>query len=171
MEQELPFQQKLVSLWEQGSRHVALSFLRRALSSENTLSEVIEALNFSGVKAYLDSITLSEVLSDEDENGLKSSSSKTKRRRRSGEEVKQIKRHLLDCLQNEASGIMDSTSLRQALEEFEYKMDTVRLNTILKELEKEGVVADMGGKPKNWRLLTVGRRSAEPMVIRKKQVS
>ena len=182
--QEDKFTHHLKSLWNQGSREVALAFLRRALTAESTLSEVLCALQFEGVSDHLEGLRLLDVV--EAPAAAKPMptpsparspvanakvSSKGKRRRRSVEEMNQVRATLLELLGDEGQSMTTSEIVAQ-LGQRGHELDSPRASLLLKQMLSENLVVDLGGKPKAWRAAsTAPQRSAEPMYIKKKQAS
>lgn len=168
------FEQRLAYLWKEGSRDIAVSFLRRAVSIDINLAELLVALQFPDVQQYLGSIRLKDVLrlSSAAPSPAKPMTvpPRAKRKRRSGEEMQQIKNHILRLLVAEP-GTLNTSQICSALQEAGHEVDTIRANVLLKALEKDGLVADLGGKPKSWRAQHPGKRTAEPVLIKKKQAS
>jgi hypothetical protein len=168
------FEQHLMSVWKQGSRDVAVSFLQRVVTPDITLSELLAALQFDGVQEYLDDISLRDVFRMASSMVASPQAMllppRIKRKRRSAEEMQQMKTQVLGMLTQE-SGTLSTSQVCAALQATGHDVDTVRANLVLKGLEKEGLVTDLGGKPKSWRAQTPGKRAAEPVLIKKKQAS
>jgi hypothetical protein len=157
------FEQHLKSLWHEGGRDQALSFLRRALNHQTSLEELLAALQFEAVAPHLATISLKDVL------GAKASAAPTpvvatahvpraaptqapkgKRRRRTAEELKQIGEAILKMLVDEP-GSLNTTQIVATLEQLGHPFDTMRVNGLLRTFEQEQQVVDLGGKPKAWR--------------------
>ena len=168
------FEQRLAYLWKEGSRDIAISFLRRAVTLDINLAELVAALQFPEVQQYLETIRLKDVLrlAQQPVVGWQPTMvpPRAKRKRRSGEEMQQLKNHILRMLVAEP-GSLNTSQICAALQEAGHDVDTIRANLLLKALEKDGLVADLGGKPKGWRAQHPGKRTAEPVLIKKKQAS
>lgn len=156
------FEQQLQSLWQEGGRDIALSFLRRAVSVDMPLGNLVAALHFPDVTRHLGTITLRDVLLSEApaEGGPRSgapsaqratASEPTRRRkRRSAEEMAQMQEALVAMLRDEP-GSLNTTQMVSALGEQGFDIDSMRVNAMLRGLGSEGMVSDLGGKPKSWR--------------------
>ena len=169
--EQIAFEQRLTTLWRQGSHDVALSFLRRALSTDNTLSEVLTALQFAGVQEYLGDIRLKDVLSIATEVKPTVLPPRVKRKRRTAEELDLIRDRILSIV-TDGPGSVTTTQICEQLQTEGLEMDALRVSLVLKTLKTEEWVVDLGGRPKAWRAGNPqGKRVAEPMMIKKKQVS
>ena len=173
------FADHLKSLWMQGSQEVTLAFLRRALTHDSTLAEVLCALQFEGVKAYLDGLRLSDVVGPIASAAPMSVTAikpvakvaKGRRRRRSLDEMNQMRTTLLQFLGDEGQNCTTSAIVAH-LAETGYEIDSARVSLLLKQMVVDNLVVDLGGKPKSWRAAsTAPQRAAEPMYIKKKQSS
>ena len=169
------FEQRLMNLWKQGSRDVAVAFLQRAVSPDISLAELMAALQFSGVQDYLDAISLRDIFRMPAAPAAAQKPAvvlpaRAKRKRRSAEEMQQMKAQILAMLVQEP-GSLSTSQICAALRDSGHDVDTIRANLMLKALEKEDLVHDLGGKPKSWRAQVTGKRTAEPVLIKKKQAS
>jgi hypothetical protein len=168
------FEERLMSLWKQGSRDVAVSFLQRVVTPDITLTELLAALQFDGVEEYLDDICLRDVfrMPARIVPGPQATvvPPRPKRKRRSPEEMQQMKAQIMAMLSQEP-GSLSTSQICAALQAAGHDVDTIRANHLLKALEQDGTVVDLGGKPKAWRAITAGKRTPEPVLIKKKQAS
>lgn len=155
-----PFDEHLKNLWTEGSRDIAVAFLKRAVSPANSLGELRSILEFDSVKPYLSNIRLSDVLGPQrGQNSVSSAASsdlgesqqQAPRRRRSAEQMQQLRQAILDLL-GESVESLNTTQITQALEQRGNDIDTMRVNLLLKGLLEDKAVRDLGGKPKGWRL-------------------
>lgn len=156
------FEQHLKSLWHEGGREQALSFLRRALSHKVSLDELLAALQFEAVAPHLGTITLTDVLGHKTVPQPQSpaaapagraaapAAAKGKRRRRTAEELKQIGDAVLKMLVDEP-GSLNTSQIVAGLQSLGHPFDTMRVNALLRGFEQEDQVVDLGGKPKAWR--------------------
>ena len=157
------FEQHLKSLWHEGGREQALSFLRRALSHQISLEELLAALQFEAVAPHLATISLKDVLAAKAPaapaptvaaapvpRAPPAPAPKGKRRRRTAEELKQIGEAILKMLVDEP-GSLNTTQIVATLEQLGHPFDTMRVNGLLRTFEQEQQVVDLGGKPKAWR--------------------
>lgn len=136
---------------------------------ENSLAEVLTALQFAGIQPYLDDIALHEVLevaAVAAPGGVVPP--RVKRRRRSADELAHIRAHILHLV-NAAATSVNTTQICDQLQSEGYELDTLRVSLMLKSLKREALVVDLGGRPKAWH--AAGKRAAEPMQIKKKQAS
>lgn len=171
------FSNRLADLWQQGGRDLAVGFLRRATSVDHTLAEVLAALQFDGVQEHLGSIRLREVFGPASQPKAPRAqadaatrpaptATKTRRHRRTSEEMQQM-RNLLQSALTDEPGSLDTVQLVQMLGDKGHKVDTIIVNTLLKALESEGHIVSLGGKPKGWRTVNTSRAAATPMIIRR----
>lgn len=174
------FSERLSSIWHQGGRELAVSFLRRAVTLDNTLAELMAAFEFEGVQGHLTSIRLKEILAPkgparplaqpQDQQLLHTTvPARQKRSRRSSDEMRQLKTRLVALLEQEEPGSLDTVQLVTALRQEGHRVDTILVNGLLKLLEDDGQVNSLGGKPKAWRVVKVHRTVAEPATIKKAQ--
>lgn len=176
------YQERLTELWNQGSKDIALAFLRRALSHTMTLDELAHALQFTEVRNHLAEIQLEDVLpalvTQAPVNRQPPAAAapvaeqqipeKSRRRRRSSQEISLLRDALMGRLQA-AVGSVTTSHLRDVLSNGGHDVDLLQLGRMLAALEQEGYITCLGGKPKAWRLKPQGRRAPEPLVIRKAQ--
>jgi hypothetical protein len=180
------FQERLNTLWNQGSKDIAIAFLRRVMASEMTLLELRAALAFPHVRPHLDNLLLGDILarapvaperaSERTAAAAGSSqaraaaaparASATRRKRRSPEEMEATRQALMGRLQA-AVGPVTTSHLRDVLNNGGHSVDLLQLGRMLAALEQDGYITCLGGKPKAWRLKPQGRRAPEPLVIRK----
>jgi hypothetical protein len=152
-----PFEQHLKNLWTEGTRDIAVAFLQRAVSPNNSLAELYSALEFEGVQPYLSSIRLSDVLASIKTRApapavtRPPASKPVNRKRRSAEQMQAMREGIIALL-SESPESLDTTQICADLAERGHSIDTMRANLLLKGLLKEGLVRDLGGKPKAWRL-------------------
>lgn len=171
------FSNRLADLWQQGGRDLAVGFLRRATSVDHSLTEVLVALQFEGVREHLDSIQLREVFAPAapaegprvpQPAPTAKAADKQRRHRRSSEEMQQMRQRLRTAL-TEEPGSLNTVQLVDMLNDDGHKVDTIIVNTLLKALEGEGFILSLGGKPKAWRTVNQSRAVATPMFIRRAQ--
>jgi hypothetical protein len=165
------FTERLSTLWEQGGRDLAVTFLRRATTLDNTLEEVLAALKFDAVRPYLSDIKLLDIFPPAAARVHQDATpqvlpARRKRQRRSADEMRQMKARLLMLLREEP-GSLDTVQMMNTLNEEGHGVDTIVVNSLLKGLEIEGDIVNLGGKPKAWRATPVGRTSAEPPIIKR----
>ena len=161
-----PFEQQLQNLWQQGGRDIALSFLRRAVTADMPLGKLMAALNFRDVTNHLGSITLREILGVSDEAEPSSAPASvapsarqgTRRKRRSADELGAIRKKLVRMLCDEP-GSLNTSQMVAGLKAEGFDFDSMRINALLRTLESEGQVSDLGGKPKSWRATSKLRQS------------
>lgn len=154
-----PYDEHLKNLWTEGTRDIAVAFLKRAIGPTTSLAELHTALQFDGVKPYLSSIRLSDVLGPvggDAARGYVAQSAaegqpRVPRRRRSAEQMQQLRQAILDLL-GESIESLNTTQICQSLEQRGHEVDTMRVNLLLKGLLTDKSVRDLGGKPKAWRL-------------------
>lgn len=156
------FEQHLKSLWHEGGREQALSFLRRALSHKISLDELLAALQFEAVEPHLATISLTDVLGQRAPSqsqgpgpaaaprAVPAAAPKGKRRRRTAEELKQIGDAVLKMLVDEP-GSLNTSQIVSGLQALGHPFDTMRVNALLRGFEQDDQVVDLGGKPKAWR--------------------
>ena len=170
--------------WRSAESTAVLYFLKRAVALDSTLDEIEAALSFEPVKEYLKNIRLGDVLGSarvQQEAPAevlkarrpirrvnKATAAPLKRQRRSGVEIQAIKDLLLTRLQKIPAGV-DTPRLAAWVNEAGHKIDTMKVNLLLNQLESSGHVQSDDGRPKTWRIKAQGRVSAEPMVIKKAQ--
>jgi hypothetical protein len=168
------FSERLSSIWSQGGRELAVSFLRRAVTLDNTLAELLAAFEFEGVRDHLGSVRLKEILAPQG-RPLQAAAptvvpARQKRSRRSSDEMRQLKTRLMNLLEQEEPGSLDTVQLVTALRQDGHRVDTILVNGMLKLLEEDGRVNSLGGKPKAWRAVKVSKAAAtEPALIKKSQ--
>jgi hypothetical protein len=168
------FSERLTSIWHQGGRELAVTFLRRAVTLDNTLAELVAAFQFDGVKDHLGNIRLKDILAPQPRQAPAAQPSgmhtvvpeRQKRGRRSSDEMRQLKSRLLGLLEQEAPGSLDTVQLMGVLRKDGHRVDTILVNGLLKTLEDEGCVSNLGGKPKAWRA-AAHKAVAEPATIKK----
>lgn len=158
------FEEQLQNLWQQGGRDIALSFLRRAVNMDMPLGKLVAALNFADVNSHLGTITLRDILTgtaavrpghgaESPGPGRPAGASPAKagrRRRRSADELAAMQKALLDMLRDEP-GSLNTTQMVASLSSDGHDIDSMRINAMLRTLGSEGLVSDLGGKPKSWR--------------------
>jgi hypothetical protein len=154
------FNEHLTNLWQQGGRELALAFLRRAINANCSLAEVLKALDFEGVRGHLADIRLNEAFATQPAapaaaanvrtGSARVPSGKRRRSRRTADEMQAMRALLQKCL-NDENGSMDTVQLVEALEAAGHDVDTIVVNTLLKALEQNGHIVNLGGKPKAWR--------------------
>jgi hypothetical protein len=154
-----PFEEHLKNLWTEGTRDIAVAFLQRALQPNSSLAELRAALQFEGVRPYLSTIRLSDVLAQAKvrpaptaPTATAASAARRPRRRRSAAQMAQM-REAIVALLSESPESLNTTQICADLSKRGHGVDTMRVNLLLKGLLKEGAVRDLGGKPKAWRLL------------------
>lgn len=170
------FSNRLADLWQQGGRDLAVGFLRRATHVDQTLAEVLAALQFEGVREHLESIRLRDVFAPAPASQApqapqaapvtQAPNKKTRRPRRTTEQMQQM-RQLLQTALIEEPGSLDTVQLVEMLGDNGHTVDTVIVNTLLKALQSEGRISSLGGKPKAWRAVSTPRAVATPMIIRR----
>ena len=154
------FEQHLKSLWQEGGRDVAVSFLKRAVSPTTPLAELLAALQFDAVSPHLAEITLKDVLpvrvpaphavATSMVHTPRAAPVKHRRRRRTADELRIIGEAILKMLVDEP-GSLNTTQIVANLEEAGHQFDTMRVNALLRGFEQEERVINLGGKPKAWR--------------------
>ncbi len=171
---------RLTSLWNEGSKEIALGFLKRATSYDMNLQELAHALQFVEVRDYITELSLDDILpqrsvpqpaqSDAHKpmRAVQKPVQKTRRKRRSSDEISALRDALMGRLQA-AVGSVTTSHLRDVLSNGGHDVDLLQLGRMLAALEQEGYITCLGGKPKAWRLKPQGRRAPEPLVIRKAQ--
>lgn len=155
-----PYDEHLKNLWTEGTRDIAVAFLKRAIGPTNSLAELHTALQFDGVKPYLSSIRLSDVLGTvrAEPTGAHAAHHASaglarapRRKRRSAEQMQELRQAILDLL-GESVESLNTTQICQSLEQRGHEVDAMRVNLLLKGLLQDKSVRDLGGKPKAWRL-------------------
>lgn len=159
------FEEQLQNLWQQGGRDIALSFLRRAVNMDMPLGKLVAALNFADVNRHLGTITLRDILTGSGAArpgaaaegagpgqpvGAAAGKTGGRRRRRSADELAAMQKALLDMLRDEP-GSLNTTQMVTSLNSDGHDIDSMRINAMLRALGSEGLVSDLGGKPKSWR--------------------
>lgn len=174
------YRARLTSLWNEGSKDIALSFLKRAVRHDMTLQELVHALQFPEVRDHIAGINLDDVLPRAAQGpqlapqlakhatGLPRPEKVARRKRRSSDEIASLRDALIGRLQA-AVGSVTTSHLRDVLSNGGHDVDLLQLGRMLATLEEEGYITCLGGKPKAWRLKPQGRRAPEPLVIRKAQ--
>jgi ribosomal protein L12E/L44/L45/RPP1/RPP2 len=174
------FKDRLNSLWNEGSKDMAIAFLRRVINVDMTLEELARALQFSEVRGHLEGMQLQDILRQAPKPMLHTvpaaaalpqaatGPAKTRRKRRTPEEIAALRDALMGRLQA-AVGSVTTSHLCDVLSNGGHDVDLLQLGRMLATLEQEGYVTCLGGKPKAWRLKPQGRRAPEPLVIRKAQ--
>jgi len=172
------YQDRLTSLWNEGSKDIAVAFLRRATSYEMSLQELATALQFEEVRKHISDLTLGDILPPKPQaQEVKTAAvrpvrtthkvaQKSRRKRRSADEIAALRDALMGRLQA-AVGSVTTSHLRDVLSNGGHDVDLLQLGRMLAALEQEGYVTCLGGKPKAWRLKPQGRIAPEPLVIRK----
>jgi hypothetical protein len=183
-----PIQERLSQLWQEGARDFAISFLRRAMHADITLSELEAILHFDAVRSELKHIRLRDVMSQkaapvgkpfelsEPASASRPSSSsapaplsrKRTGSRRSPKQTDAMKQLLLKVLADESAGL-STPNLCNKLQEGGFKADAPTATLLLRMMETSGELQSDNGRPKTWRLKDAGRRStpASSMFIRK----
>lgn len=161
------FEQQLQQMWQQGGRELAVAFLRRALSADMTLNNLLSALQFGDVTPHLKTITVRDVFGRQQPTPAAEGTAarpvraaaapKARRRRRSAAELDQVRTEVVAMLVAEP-GSLNTSQLVAGLGQKGHELDTMRVNALLRGLLKEGLVADLGGKPKAWRATPALRR-------------
>lgn len=162
------FEQQLQQMWQQGGRELAVAFLRRALSADMNLHNLLSALQFADVTPHLKSITVREVFSRQPPApsaegaaargpARAAAAPKARRRRRSAAELDEVRKLVVAMLVAEP-GSLNTTQLVAGLAQKGQELDTMRVNALLRALLKDNLVADLGGKPKAWRATPTLRR-------------
>lgn len=156
-----PYDEHLKNLWTEGTRDIAVAFLKRAIKPNNSLAELHTALQFEGVRPYLSSIRLSDVLDAVKPAAQRNPqppvgraptpAARVPRRRRSAEQMQALRQAVLDLL-GESPESLNTTQICQSLGQRGHEVDAMRVNLLLKGLLKDKAVRDLGGKPKAWRL-------------------
>lgn len=175
------YRERLTSLWNEGSKDIALAFLRRATSQDMNLEELAHALQFPQVRDHLQELTLDDVLPTKvpalvhvapatrpTARIVNTAPKPTRRKRRSSDEIAALRDALMGRLQA-AVGSVTTSHLRDVLSNGGHDVDLLQLGRMLAALEQDGYITCLGGKPKAWRLKPQGRRAPEPLVIRKAQ--
>ena len=154
------FEQHLKSLWQEGGRDVAVSFLKRAVSPSTPLVELLAALQFAAVAPHLGEIALKDVLPGRPPaphavaapiaHVPRPAPAKARRRRRTADELRVIGEAIRQMLVDEP-GSLNTTQIVASLEQAGHQFDTMRVNALLRGLEQEEQVVNLGGKPKAWR--------------------
>lgn len=170
---------RLESLWHEGSKDIAVAFLRRVISADITLEQLVKALQFEQVHAHLEGLALKDILPQVVQSLRPAVAMQARpiaaqiqqvkaprRKRRSADEVSALRDALMGRLQA-AVGSVTTSHLRDVLSNGGHSVDLLQLGRLLATLEQEGYVTCLGGKPKGWRLKPQGRRAPEPLVIRK----
>lgn len=174
------FTARLQTLWTSGTQEVAVSFLRRAVHLDMSLRELAQALAFEHATAYLDDIRLSDVLRRSQTEALqvapsaaspttaetKAEPERARRRRRGPKEIEALREMVLERLRA-SMGSTTSAHLCEVLANGGHEIDALQMNRLLGQLEEQGYVTCLGGKPKAWRLKPAGRTAPEPMQIRR----
>lgn len=177
------FEERLASLWHSGSHDVAVAFLRRAIHLDMSLRDLAQALSFEHARDHLANIRLGDVLRRSQSvaapqpaqaaatpgaSAARSAPAKVKvrRKRRGSDEMAALRELVLERLRSAIGGTTTS-HLCDVLRNGGHDVDALGINRILKQLEEQGYVTCLGGKPKGWRLKPSGRTAPEPMQIRK----
>lgn len=171
------YEERLATLWQQGNRDIAISFLKRAIGADMTLDQLAKALQFPQVREHLHTVGLRDILAPAQPAAPAASSArhastvpkarkKQRRRRRGAAEVQALKDAVIGRLQA-AVGAVTTPHLCEVLAKGGHDVDMLQMNRMLNSLEAEGYVACTGGKPRGWRLKPQGRTAPEPLVIRK----
>lgn len=171
------YEERLATLWEQGNRDIAISFLKRAIGANMTLDQLAKALQFPQVREHLHTVGLRDILmpakptapaatSQAHAMATPKAKNKQRRRRRGTAEVQALKDAVIGRLQA-AVGAVTTPHLCDVLAKGGHDVDILQMNRMLNSLESEGYVACTGGKPRGWRLKPQGRTAPEPVLIRK----
>lgn len=154
------FEQQLQNLWQEGGRDLAVSFLKRAVSPEMPLAKLVAALNFRDVQNHLGSITLRDILgavgrpeataTAEAAQERPKAKKATRRKRRSAAELDDIRSLVVGMLVDEP-GSLNTTQIVAGLAQEGQDFDSMRVNALMRTLQQEELVSDLGGKPKAWR--------------------
>lgn len=141
-----------------------------------TLRELAQALAFEHANTYLDDIHLRDVLSAPSEGAApagvevtapaEAASERARRRRRGPKEMEALRDMVLERLRA-SMGSTTSSHLCEVLANGGHDVDALQMNRLLSQLEEQGYVTCLGGKPKTWRLKPAGRTAPEPMQIRR----
>lgn len=158
-----PANERLARIWREGRREAVVTFLQRAITPDATLLDVFEALSFPEAQEHLASLRLQEILS-------KSSSAQRHRgtlpertpqrdrgghpAKRSPEEVQHMRDRLVDYLVETDTQRATTSELFGALRDEGLATAQVAVVQLIKGLEAEGVVQNMGGTPIVWKLMT-----------------
>lgn len=154
---------------------MAAAFLRRAMTPQTTLADVAKALQFDAVRDFLDTLKLSDVLREAaaarpvaSGPSVEASASpsraagpaspaaaaaapeRKRRRRRGPAQMAEIKEEIRRMLVGEP-GSLDTTQMHETLKGSGHDIDRLTLNRLLTQLEEEGQVTCLGGRPKSWR--------------------
>ena len=163
------FEDRLQQIWQQGHRSMAAAFLRRAMTPQTTLADVAKALQFDAVRDFLGSLKLSDVLREAAAARLtgpgpaaeaptapsraaapSAAPDRKRRRRRGPAQMAEIKEEIRQMLVGEP-GSLDTTQMHETLKGSGHDIDRLTLNRLLTQLEEEGHVTCLGGRPKSWR--------------------
>ena len=176
------YRDRLTSLWNEGSKDIAVAFLRRATHYDMNLQELATALQFEEVRDHISELNLGDILPHKPQaQEVKAAAARpvrsqpkpaqpSRRKRRSADEIAALRDALMGRLQA-AVGSVTTSHLRDVLSNGGHDVDLLQLGRMLAALEQEGYVTCLGGKPKAWRLKPQGRRAPEPLVIRKAQTT
>lgn len=170
-----PYEERLASLWQEGNRDIAISFLKRAITPSMTLAELAQALEFPQVREHLDDIGLTDIfvqksVAQQPRQPARTSGETAPRKRRSAAEMQALRDAVMERLQVAVSPTT-TQHLCDVLEKAGHDVDLLQINRLLNGLEADGYVLCTGGKPKGWRLKPQGRTAPDPLVIRKASAS
>ena len=177
MEANETMQERLSTLWNQGSRDLAVAFFRRAIGLDMTLAELAAALQFDHVVDHLAQIRLRDILARSEPTphaprppqvNKPSAVRDSKRSRRSPAQSRKVRTLLMDMITAAPDGI-DTRQLSSALQDNGIAIDVAKCNMVLKDMERALLIVGDDGRPRVWRLKVQGRAMAEPIVIRKSQ--
>ena len=179
MEANETMQERLSTLWNQGSRDLAVAFFRRAIGLDMSLAELAAALQFDHVVDHLPQIRLRDILARPEPTpqaarpvpvSKPSAARDAKRSRRSPAQSRKVRTLLMEMIAAAPDGI-DTRQLASALQSSGIAIDVAKCNMVLKDMERAHLIVGDDGRPRVWRAKAQGRAVAEPIVIRKSQES
>ncbi len=186
MPSETHLPEYLQTLWKETIHSKNIAFLKRALSTDISLQDLLAVLRFDALTIDRRSVTLREVLRAQPlalptparnlDVGTAAAQPqplrqppaapppRTRRRRHQTSRMKDV---LLAAIRAADEGIR-THELSDKLEKEGFEgVGTATTNIILKALEGAGMVVSNNSRPKVWRAKVQGRRMPEPIVIRR----
>ncbi len=179
MDADETMQERLSTLWKQGSQDLAVAFFRRAIGLDMNLAELAAALQFDHVVDHLPQIRLRDILTRSESSPQAARPSHTskplvardaKRSRRSPAQSRKVRSMLMELISAASDGT-DTRQLSSALQGCGIAIDVPKCNMVLKDMERADLIVGDDGRPRVWRARVQGRAVAEPIVIRKSQES
>jgi len=154
-EGELPANERLTKIWQEGRRAAVVSFLKRAITPDASLQDVFDALSFPEAMEHLQTLRLQEILGNQARKGAEPPRSKHvshPHAKRDPETTQQMRGRLVDYLAESEAGRATTSELWAAMRDEGLASAQVAVINLIKGLEADGLVENCGGTPIVWKL-------------------